>query len=85
MEHFHVDVVVHGHTPIASDEDGGDPYAVPKARDQFVLVDSLSDMTTEKIVERIIRNRLQFEERNIKKERKEVAAYEAYTKAKHNT
>ena len=28
MDHFKVDVVVHGKTPVASDIDGTDPYAV---------------------------------------------------------
>ena len=41
-------------------------------------------MTTEKIVERIIKHRMEFEERNIKKEKKEIEAYEAMTKAKQN-
>lgn len=36
-------------------------------------------MTTEKIVERIIKHRIEFEQRNMKKEKKEI---EALTKAK---
>lgn len=39
-------------------------------------------MTTEKIVDRIIKHRIEFEERNLKKEKKEIEAYEAMTKAK---
>jgi ethanolamine-phosphate cytidylyltransferase len=39
-------------------------------------------MTTEKIVERIIRHRLEFEQRNLKKEKKEVEAYDAFQKSK---
>lgn len=39
-------------------------------------------MTTEKIVERIIRHRLEYEHRNLKKEKKESEAYEAYQKSK---
>jgi hypothetical protein len=41
-----------------------------------------NDMTTEKIVERIIRHRLEFEQRNLKKEKKEVEAYDAFQKSK---
>lgn len=41
-------------------------------------------MTTEKIVERIIAHRIDFEQRNLKKEKKEIEAYEALTKAKQN-
>lgn len=42
----------------------------------FKIVDSGNDMTTEKIVQRIIINRLAFEKRNTKKEEKELAIYE---------
>lgn len=82
MEHFRVDMVIHGHTPIMPDGDGSDPYSEPKKLGKFMLVDSKNDMTTDKIVERIIRNRLEFEERNLKKEKKEIAAFEAITKSK---
>lgn len=41
-------------------------------------------MTTEKIVERIISHRIQFEQRNLRKEKKEIEAYEALVKAKQN-
>lgn len=41
-------------------------------------------MTTEKIVDRIIKHRIEFEQRNLKKEKKEIEAYEALTKAKQN-
>lgn len=75
MEHFNVDVVCHGQTYIPSDH--GDPYAIPKKMGKFKLIDSGNTMTTEKIVERIIRNRLEYEERNLKKEKKEIAIIEA--------
>ena len=39
-------------------------------------------MTTDRIVERIIEHRLEFELRNNKKEKKEKAAFEAFVKAK---
>lgn len=72
MDHFKVDLVVHGRTKIMKDENGEDPFQVPKALGKFLLVDSANDMTTEKIVERIIRNRLEYEARNIRKEKKEL-------------
>lgn len=72
MEHFKVDVVVHGETPIMEDVNEEDPFRYPKEIGKFVKVNSGNDMTTEKIVERIIRNRLEFEARNNKKEKEEL-------------
>ncbi|XP_034249352.1 ethanolamine-phosphate cytidylyltransferase isoform X1 [Thrips palmi] len=80
MEHFKVDVVCHGKTHISPDIDGRDPYLEPKAQGKFVTIDSQNDMTTEKIVNRIIMHRLEYEERNRNKEKKELAAYEAHMK-----
>lgn len=72
MEHFKVNLVIHGMTKVMFDEDGRDPFEYPKKVGKFLLVDSCNDMTTEKIVERIIRNRLEYEARNKKKEIKEI-------------
>jgi ethanolamine-phosphate cytidylyltransferase len=72
MEHFKVDVVCHGHTFIHPDIDGTDPYAEPKRRNRFVVLDSMNAVTTECIVERIIKHRLEYEARNRKKEAKEL-------------
>lgn len=94
MEHFKVDVVCHGQTPIEADVDGSDPYAVPKASGKFITIDSGNNMTTEKIVKRIIVNRynvmmgysvmvvfwfcrLQYEQRNLEKEKKEIQLIES--------
>ncbi|XP_059618951.1 ethanolamine-phosphate cytidylyltransferase isoform X2 [Phlebotomus argentipes] len=82
MEHFNVSVVCHGQTPIALGEGQLDPYAVPKMMGKFFLLDSGNLMTTEKIVERIIKHRLEYEQRNNKKEKKELEAYEASQKLK---
>lgn len=60
MNHFNVDVVCHGKTPLKMDITGQDPYAVPKSMNKFVTLDSGNNMTTEKIVERIINNRYKF-------------------------
>uniref|UniRef100_A0A0A9VZW4 ethanolamine-phosphate cytidylyltransferase n=1 Tax=Lygus hesperus TaxID=30085 RepID=A0A0A9VZW4_LYGHE len=67
LSHFDVDVVCHGRTPIASDVDGADPYALPKAKGIFKSISSGNKMTTERIVERIIQHRLEYESRNAKK------------------
>ncbi|XP_065160917.1 ethanolamine-phosphate cytidylyltransferase [Atheta coriaria] len=72
MEHFNVDIVVHGTTAVMHDVCGKDPFVLPKSIGKFKIIDSGNDMTTEKIVERIIRNRLEYEARNYKKERKEL-------------
>ncbi|XP_041987633.1 ethanolamine-phosphate cytidylyltransferase isoform X2 [Aricia agestis] len=73
MEHFRVGVVCHGRTHIAAGADHRDPYIVPKQRGCFKILDSGNNMTTEDIVQRIIRHRLEFEERNNKKEQKEIS------------
>lgn len=76
MDHFKVDLVVHGKTPIMPCEDGSDPYAEPKKRGKFKIIDSQNFLTTEMIIERIITHRLEFEERNRKKEQKELKILE---------
>lgn len=56
---------------------GVDPYEVPKALGIFTSFENKSTMETGDIVTRIIKNRLEFEERNRKKELKENAIFEA--------
>lgn len=82
MEHFNVDLVCHGQTAIASDVGNLDPYAVPKQMGKFMLIDSGNPITTEDIVERIIRHRLEYESRNLKKEKKEIEVFEAMQRVK---
>lgn len=82
MDQLKVDLVIHGTTEIAPDVDGSDPYQEPKNRGKFKIMDSGNDMTTQRIVERIIEHRLDYEVRNNKKEKKEKAAFAAYMKAK---
>lgn len=72
----------HGQTPIALENGKLDPYAVPKTKEIFTAIDSGNDMTTERIVERIINHRLEYERRNKAKEKKEVEAFEALQRAK---
>lgn len=57
MEHFNVSNVCHGQTSIMPCENGSDPYAEPKRQNKFKVLDSGNEMTTEKIVERIILHR----------------------------
>ncbi|TDG45642.1 hypothetical protein AWZ03_007917 [Drosophila navojoa] len=82
LDHFKIDVVCHGRTPIALEDGKVDPYAVPKTRAIFELIDSGNDMTTERIVERIIVHRLEYERRNQAKEKKEIEAFEALQRQK---
>ncbi|XP_039246130.1 ethanolamine-phosphate cytidylyltransferase isoform X3 [Pipra filicauda] len=77
LDHFRVTLVCHGMTEVVPDKDGSDPYEEPKRRGIFQLVDSGSNLTTDLIVQRIIKNRLEFEARNQKKEAKELAVLEA--------
>ncbi|KAL2100660.1 hypothetical protein ACEWY4_002421 [Coilia grayii] len=80
LDHFKVDLVCHGKTDVLPDRDGTDPYAVPKRKGIFRTVDSGNGLTTDDIVQRIIKNRLQFEARNQKKEAKEMAVIQAMRK-----
>ena len=72
----------HGETPVSPDVDGGDPYAEPKRQGKFKEVPSGNALTTEKLVQRIVERRMDYENRNAKKEAKEKAAYKAFIKAK---
>ncbi|XP_074647085.1 ethanolamine-phosphate cytidylyltransferase-like isoform X2 [Tubulanus polymorphus] len=72
MDHFKVDVVCHGSTNIMVDVDGTDPYAEPKRRNAFKIIESGCLETTQTIVDRIIRHRIEFEKRNLKKEKREI-------------
>lgn len=77
MDHFSIDVVCHGNTPISSDYDSlVDPYEVPRKRGKFVLIDSESDVTTESLINRIIAHKTAYEDRNRKKEMKEARMVE---------
>jgi len=82
MDHFKVDVVCHGETKIC-DLDDNDPYDEPKRQGKFKLIDSENSLTTEMLVQRILKRRLEYEERNKKKEKKEKAAFEALMKIKN--
>lgn len=80
MEHFNVDVVVHGTPPPLCSETGKDPFAYPKSVGKFQIVESGNPMTAPDIVQRIIINRLEYEQRNKAKEAKELAVLAAAAK-----
>uniref|UniRef100_A0A8C2GIQ9 ethanolamine-phosphate cytidylyltransferase n=1 Tax=Cyprinus carpio TaxID=7962 RepID=A0A8C2GIQ9_CYPCA len=77
LEHFKVDLVCHGKTEVFPDKDGSDPYAVPRKMGILQTMDSGNSLTTDGIVQRIIKNRLLFEARNQNKEIKEMAVIQA--------
>ncbi|KAE9550053.1 hypothetical protein FO519_006732 [Halicephalobus sp. NKZ332] len=83
IERFRINIVIQGtriehHQTIAD----VDPYVIPKKMGIYKTIDSKNDMTTEKIIERIIDHRREFESRNEKKEKKEIAAFKALQKIK---
>jgi len=81
IKQLNINVVCHGQTPTPPDgETGEDPYGPPKKMGIFKAINSGNDMTTEKIIQRIITHRLRFEIRNMQKEKKELTAYEAFQK-----
>jgi len=82
IDHFNVSVVCHGMTPISTDQDGQDPYSVPKQKKIFVQVESGNALTTEMLVQRILDRRMEYQERNRKKEAKEMAVIEVMEKMK---
>jgi len=82
MEHFNVDVVVHGNSVPLCPDTGKDPFAYPKSIGKFRTVDSGNPMSAPDIVQRIILNRLQYEQRNKAKEAKELAALTAVAEKK---
>ncbi|CAH1964104.1 unnamed protein product [Acanthoscelides obtectus] len=82
VDHFEVALVIHGETPAAPDDDGSDPYEYPKKIGKFKTVSSGNDMTTEKIVDRIIKNHKEFINRNKRKEAKEIELIKSLEQAK---
>lgn len=81
LDHFRVSKVFQGSTNYLSPE-GKNPYVVPQERGIFQLIDSKNPLTAKDIVTRIIANRMRYEERNAKKEAKEIAIQEALEKEK---
>jgi len=72
IDQLKINVVVHGDDVLIRGPDGQDPYELPKKMGTYQEVKSTPDMNTSDIVRRIIDNRLKYEERNKKKEKKEI-------------
>lgn len=85
IDQFKIDVVAHGDTKIMEDVDGTDPYQHPKDLGIFQSIKSGNVLTTADIVQRIIRHKLEYEQRNKKKETKELAVLEYLEKTKKET
>jgi len=78
LDHLNISVVAHGLTPIKNDPlTNMDPYEEPKRRGIYQEINSGSDLTTEKVIARIVARRSDYEERNRRKEEKELAIIKA--------
>lgn len=74
IKKYRIYKVLHGTSPCSLDIDGTDPYAVPKSLNIYEQIEtSFSYLTTKMIIDRIIEQRAMYEERNRKKEAKEIA------------
>lgn len=75
---FKISLVIHGKTSVEPDIDAEDPYKLPKELKIYCEVETpFSHLTTQMMVERIICRRQEYEERNRKKQAKEIAAINA--------
>jgi len=72
IDHFKIDIVCHGKTPVELDENGSDPYEFAKKLGKYVEVDSGNKLTTQIVVERIVNRKNDFIQRNNDKEAKEL-------------
>ncbi|TGZ68868.1 hypothetical protein CRM22_004036 [Opisthorchis felineus] len=75
LDHFKVNYVVVGKdTELRLLTNGEDPMKIPKQRGIFRRIDSGSDVTTSSVVARILKNRFDYEKRNLSKEARESEA-----------
>jgi len=72
MDQLKIDLVVHGDDHAKPDPQGRDPYEVPKHQGKFEVIKHTPGMAVYDIVQRIIDNRMKYEERNKNKEAKEL-------------
>jgi len=78
-----INIVVQGSViDPAYSEHEDDPYGYPKSAGIYREIESPSDMTTTKILSRIIANRQGYIERNLKKEKKELQVLDQLEKEK---
>ncbi|KAL0088174.1 hypothetical protein J3Q64DRAFT_1808284 [Phycomyces blakesleeanus] len=81
---YKVQVVAHGNTSMEPDLDGNDPYKLAKQRGIYREIENPnSTITTEGIIDRIIENRLIFEERQRRKNAKALLEAEKEIKEKN--
>eukprot|EP00010_Vexillifera_abyssalis_P002500 CAMPEP_0201551514 /NCGR_PEP_ID=MMETSP0173_2-20130828/7677_1 /ASSEMBLY_ACC=CAM_ASM_000268 /TAXON_ID=218659 /ORGANISM="Vexillifera sp., Strain DIVA3 564/2" /LENGTH=398 /DNA_ID=CAMNT_0047961793 /DNA_START=15 /DNA_END=1211 /DNA_ORIENTATION=- len=73
IDSLHIDVVVHGGTTLDLLPGEQDPYKVPKAKGIYKVIKSGHVLDTSAILNRIIRNRMTFEQRNEKKTAKDAS------------
>jgi len=73
MDQLKIDLVVHGDDHAKPDPFGRDPYELPKEKNKFHIITHTPGMTVYDVVQRIIDNRVKYEERNKKKEAKELS------------
>lgn len=70
-----ISIVVHGATEIDPDLNGSDPYEIAKQRGIYrPLISAFPTLSTKTFINRIIANRIAYEERNRKKIAKDQAA-----------
>lgn len=55
-------------------------FQEPKKQGKFKTIESGNEMTTETIIDRIIKNAMQYKMRNLKKEKKEMALLKSQEK-----
>eukprot|EP01113_Clastostelium_recurvatum_P002272 TRINITY_DN1093_c0_g1_i1.p1 TRINITY_DN1093_c0_g1~~TRINITY_DN1093_c0_g1_i1.p1 ORF type:complete len:365 (+),score=112.18 TRINITY_DN1093_c0_g1_i1:45-1139(+) len=72
LEALKLQVVFHGDDELVRGPDGEDPYELPKKKGLYMELKSTPNMSAHDIVSRIIENRLKYEQRNKKKEKKEA-------------
>ncbi|KAI7900927.1 uncharacterized protein BX663DRAFT_515734 [Cokeromyces recurvatus] len=78
---YRVSLVVHGNTPTDPDLDGKDPYQLPKERNMYIEIDNPNHtITTQGIINRIVENRVIFEERQKRKNHKAILEKEIQEK-----
>ena len=74
IKSMNISLVIRGTVHDGTDVEGANQYAVPKRLGIYKEFPSPNPLTTSDIVERIVKNRLRYEERNRKKEAKELAS-----------
>ena len=74
IKSMNISLVLRGTVHDGTDVEGANQYAVPKRLGIYKEFPSPNPLTTSDIVQRIVKNRLRYEERNRKKEAKELAS-----------